>query len=114
MDPRVRAAIALFEASSGRQFTIPELARAVNLSQGRLTHLFVKDIRISPSQFFRRLKFKKSKTLLETTFLTIKEIMNEVGIADKSHFAKDFKKLYGCQPTEYRRRHAKLAGYANR
>jgi AraC-like DNA-binding protein len=45
---------------------------------------------------------QKAKELLETTCLRVKEIMNQVGIRDESHFARTFKKLYGVSPTQYR------------
>jgi len=103
MDSRVRAVIEMLQARPEHQFTIAELARAVNLSPGRLAHLFVQEIQLSPLQLSRRLRFERARSLLESSFLSIKEIMHTVGISDKSHFAKDFKRIYGVQPTKYRR-----------
>ncbi len=45
---------------------------------------------------------EEAQLLLSTTFLSIKEIMNRVGIADNSHFAHEFKKFVGLTPTIYR------------
>lgn len=42
-------------------------------------------------------------TLLVTTFLSIKEIIAQVGFKDESHFVRDFKRIYGVTPTEYRK-----------
>jgi AraC-like DNA-binding protein len=39
-------------------------------------------------------------TLLTSQFLSVKEVMNLVGIANHSHFAKDFKKAYGMSPSK--------------
>jgi AraC-like DNA-binding protein len=47
---------------------------------------------------------------LRTTFLTIKQILKQVGLGSNAHFVHDFRKLYGITPTAYRRtmgRHAK-------
>jgi len=41
--------------------------------------------------------------LLETTFLSIKETMMAVGMTDASRFVRDFKKVSGHTPTEYRK-----------
>ena len=106
MDPRVQAIIDLLRTHADQRFTIEELARSVNLSESRLTHLFVQQVGLSPSQFFRHVKFERARYLLQSSFLSIKEIINVVGFNDKSHFAKDFKRIYGFSPTEYRRRHA--------
>ena len=45
---------------------------------------------------------ERAKYLLETGFLSIKEITYSVGLSDESHFVRDFKKAYGIAPTNYR------------
>ncbi|MGH9906870.1 MAG: helix-turn-helix domain-containing protein, partial [Pyrinomonadaceae bacterium] len=40
--------------------------------------------------------------LLETSFLSVKEITHSVGLNDESHFVRDFKAVYGFPPTRYR------------
>lgn len=104
MDSRVRRAVDLLRAHPDHRFKIPELARKVNLSHWHFSHLFLQETKTSPSQFARQLKFEKAKNLLESSFLSVKEIMAAVGINDKSHFTKDFKRMYGLAPREYRRR----------
>jgi len=34
--------------------------------------------------------------------LNIKQIMSRVGIKDKSHFSREFKRAYGLTPKQYR------------
>ena len=43
-----------------------------------------------------------AKELLETTFLSVKEIVALAGFNDESHFVRNFKKLYGVTPSEHR------------
>lgn len=43
-----------------------------------------------------------AKTLLEGTFLNVKEVMFNVGFKHRGHFVKGFKKLYGLSPLQYR------------
>jgi AraC-like DNA-binding protein len=45
---------------------------------------------------------QKAERLLQTTFLSIKEVAFLSGARDVSHFARNFKKQYGLTPTEYR------------
>jgi transcriptional regulator GlxA family with amidase domain len=45
---------------------------------------------------------QKSKELLETTFLSVKEIMVAVGFADLSHFVRDYKQQFGETPSQTR------------
>jgi AraC-like DNA-binding protein len=48
-------------------------------------------------------------TLLVDTFLSVKEIIARVGFTDESHFVKNFKRIYGVTPTEYRKQNAVIA-----
>jgi AraC-like DNA-binding protein len=45
-------------------------------------------------------------TLLVNTFLSVKEIIARVGFTDESHFVRDFKRIYGVTPTQYRKQNA--------
>lgn len=57
---------------------------------------------MSPIQYLKVLRIEKAKHLLETSFLSVKEITHLVGLNDESHFVRDFKKAYGVSPTPYR------------
>ena len=50
------------------------------------------------------LRLERAKHLLDTSFLSVKEITHSVGLNDESHFVRDFKKAYGASPTLYRMR----------
>lgn len=45
---------------------------------------------------------EQAKVLLETTELTIEQIIIRFGIKDRSHFEREFKKTYSLTPTRYR------------
>jgi len=47
---------------------------------------------------------KQAKELLETSYLSVKEVMVQVGVTDESHFVRDFKRSYGYTPAKYRER----------
>ncbi len=59
---------------------------------------------MSPEQYMKLLRMMKAKELLEMTFLQVKEICAEVGINDESHFVRDFKRIFGASPMQYRAR----------
>jgi AraC-like DNA-binding protein len=50
---------------------------------------------------------EKARLLLETEFLTVKEVMNRVGMSDASYFARSFKAAYGVTPIKYKNRSRK-------
>lgn len=102
MDQRVQIVTSLIEDDLCREVSLVELARHVNLSPSRLSHLFKLEIGVSPTQYIKQLRMQRAKELLETTFLSVKEIMGRVGSNHQSHFARDFKRIYGVSPTKYK------------
>jgi transcriptional regulator GlxA family with amidase domain len=79
-----------------------ELGQLVNLSGSRLRHLFKAEMDQTPAQYLKTIRMSEAATLLRTTFLSVKEIMNRVGISNESHFVHEFKKAHGLAPSKYR------------
>jgi transcriptional regulator GlxA family with amidase domain len=105
MDPRVQVVIKLMTEDLRREFASGELARAVNVSPSRLRHLFKRETGTSITRYLKARRMAKAKEVLETTFLNVNEVMQRVGVKDKSHFSRDFKKYYGLPPLKYRNKH---------
>jgi transcriptional regulator GlxA family with amidase domain len=102
MDWRVQHVVILMQHSLHRKTSLEELARYVNLSVSRLHHLFRLEMGTSLASYLRCLRMQKCQELLEATTLSVKEIINNVGINDRSHFDRDFKKAFGLTPIQYR------------
>jgi AraC family transcriptional regulator of arabinose operon len=104
MDRRIKIIIALIERGTSTSPDMLVIARQVNLSPSRLRHLFKKETGKTPAQYLKSLRLQQAALLLSTTFLSVKEISNRVGIPNTSHFVREFKKVYGVAPTTYRNR----------
>jgi transcriptional regulator GlxA family with amidase domain len=104
MDRRIQSVITLMEARLATPQDTKSIARLINLSPSRLRHLFKKETGLTPVQYLRDLKIREAELLLRTTFLTMKEISNAVGLRSARSFVREFRKVYGCAPTEYRER----------
>ena len=102
MDQRVQKVITLMEQGFDQQLSVVALARAVNLSPWRLGHIFKSETNVAPQQYLRSLRMEQAKKLLQTTFLSVKQVMTEVGVRDESHFVRDFKSAYGMSPSRFR------------
>lgn len=102
MDQRVQRVNLLIQNNLHRNLSLGNLASSVNLSPWRLGHLFKEDMGTSPAQYLKLLRMQEAKRLLETTPLSVKEVMARVGIRDKSHFERDFKKAFGLTPAQYK------------
>ena len=88
----------------GGELSLAEFAQSVNLSVWRLCHIFKSDVGMPPIRYLRVLRMERAKHLLESSFLSVKEIAFQVGLNDESHFVRDFKATYGLSPALYRLR----------
>src|SRR5262245_15308738 len=104
MDWRVKSAIDEMLRDIDRPLAVTELARRVNLSRSRLTHLFRIPTGTSPARYLREARLDRARTLVEETSLSIKEIMARVGFNDPSHFSRDFSRRHGASPRRIRAR----------
>lgn len=102
MDLRVQRVQQMMRDNLHRELSLSECAHSVNLSVWRLCHVFRSNVGMSPIQYLKALRMERARYLLEYSFLSVKEITHCVGLNDKSHFVRDFKKAYGEPPTRYR------------
>jgi len=109
MDQRVDTAIAFMNANLNGKLTPAEIAEAVHLSQSRVRQLFKIETGTPLARYLRDLRLKQAKELLETTFLSVKEVASHVGITGISHFVREFKKTYRMTPARYAARYRRTA-----
>ena len=102
MDRRVETALQLMKGNLQKKTGLSEIAACVNLSASRLSHLFKTETGVSPAKYLKHARMERARQLLETSFLSVKQVMVAVGINDSSHFVRSFKNAYGLTPTDYR------------
>jgi len=102
-DRRIQVVVMLLETNSHKQIAIQDMARLVNLSAGRLAHLFKSEMKLSIQQYLTLLRLGKAKSQLESNFLSIKEIAASVGFSSVTRFVVSFKNLVGTTPAHYRK-----------
>ena len=107
MDQRVQAAIDFMKTNLHRKITPIEIAHSIRLSPSRLRELFKGQTGTSLARYQRELRLHRAKHLLETTFLSVKEVAASVGLTSVGHFVTDFKKAHRMTPSEYAARYRK-------
>ena len=112
MDRRIEAAVRIIQIESDKSLSIRNMAQRVNLSRWHFTRLFKAETSISPKHYVRDVRIEKARILLRESFLSVKQVANQVGFGDRSHFSRDFKNECGQSPSDFRR-HARTKSYTN-
>ena len=110
MDPRIETVIKFMEDNFGHDLALQQMAQSAHLSSSRLRHKFKNEIGTTPTQYQHSMRMQRAKELLETTFLTVKEITTLVGLCSESHLVTDFRRAYGLTPGEYRAARMRVVG----
>lgn len=63
---------------------------------------FRKELGVTPVQFIINDKLMKSKLMLASTSMSVKEIAYSLGYTDTSYFVRLFKKHHQISPLQYR------------
>ena len=103
MDKRVCLIIEAINKDLREEICLENLAHSINLSPSRLRHLFKEETGVTLRQYQAKLRMEKAKHLIETSFLSIKEVRAKIGIFDKGYFNREFKRQYGYSPSQYRK-----------
>ena len=80
-----------------------DLCKSLGVSQSTLYKLIKKNTDLSPTEFIRRMKTEKAKSLLLNTSSDVSDIAELVGIPDTNYFIRVFKKETGLSPLRYRK-----------
>lgn len=102
IDPRLRNAVLFMRSNLHKKLSLKEIAHTSGLSYSRMRHLFRSQLGIAPIKLLNQLRMNEAKKRLETTPLSVKEIMASVGVTDSSNFTHSFKKAFGVTPTQVR------------
>jgi AraC-like DNA-binding protein len=101
MDKRVKAAIELMKSNGRRRLSITDMARVVGLSPWYFTHLFKTATSKSPVKYLQEVRMQKAEMMFTKTKLSLKEVIYDVGLSDRSHFSREFKRRHGLTPKEF-------------
>ena len=86
------------------EWTVERMASEIGLSVSRFHHAFKEHFGMTPQEYIRDARLNRAREILQDphNFDSIKQIAYSVGIHDKSHFSRDFRKKFGQTPTEFR------------
>jgi len=85
-----------------RKPRLDEVAHAARVSAPHLCRLFREELDVSPLECAEMLRVERAAGLLERTDQTLAEIASELVYSSAFHFSKNFKRVYGVPPSDYR------------
>lgn len=99
-DPRIRAAIDRVETEIDRPINVDEMARAAGMSRFHFSRIFREEVGSSPYQFLIEARVRRAASLLRTGRYSVTEAALSSGFNDLGRFARSFRKIIGCSPSE--------------
>jgi len=99
----VEKALSLMQKSVRENVKIEDIAWKLGLSDEHFIRIFRDQVRMTPHQYFTRLKVEGASGLLMSTDKAVGEIAEWFGFENQFHFSRIFKKCTGMSPLEYRR-----------
>jgi AraC family transcriptional regulator len=101
---QLRPALEMIHDDLQANFSLRELASAVQLSPYHFSRSFKRVTGLSPHQYVLSQRVQLARRLLAETSLSIAEVAHQVGFYDQSHFTYHFKRLVGITPSAVRGR----------
>ncbi len=98
----IEKAINFMENNLSENIGLDEISAHVNLHPVYFNRIFSKSIGTPPIGYLKKLRLNKAKALLLTTNLKVVKIAQRCGFATSSYFIVQFRKEFGCTPSEYR------------
>lgn len=91
------------EAHADRPISTEELVSVAHMSTSTLNRYFHRCTGMSPVQYHLKKRIGKSCYLIRSTNLSVGEISEKTGFSDANYFCRQFKKVMGISPLQYRK-----------
>ncbi len=101
---KIEKVLRFVERNCFKKTTLKEAARAVYLSPKYLSRIFKERTGMGFSQYRLKIKTERAKELLSKPGYNVGQISDKLGYENIESFIRQFKKITGYTPTEFRRK----------
>lgn len=108
----IEKALSFMEKEVRKKLTVEEIAWKLGLSAEHFIRIFKEEVRMTPYQYFTRLKVEGASGLLISTNQSVGEISTWFGFENQFHFSRIFKKCTGMPPLEYRKTYLQVVDFS--
>ncbi|UFT99293.1 AraC family transcriptional regulator [Radiobacillus kanasensis] len=100
---KIKPVVDWIEGHYSENIGLADMADVMNMSSQHLTTIFRGTFGMSPYSFLIQLRIREAKKkLVSDHSVSLKEIADQVGFNDVSHFVATFRKIEGITPKKYR------------
>lgn len=102
----VQKTLTYIDANLSSDLSLNTLAQLMKISPGYLSSLFHRETGHTLAEYITGLRLKAALQMLKTTRLQVQTVAHLSGFSDPNYFSKQFKRIYGVTPLQYRREQA--------
>ena len=114
-DARLTHVIRLMEETVQEPLSMDEITQQVSVSTRHLERVFRTVFNDTPARFYKRLRVKRARTMIEETLLPMMDIAVATGFGSCTTMTKAVKSEYGVTPSKMReRKEVQLLTYGGR
>ncbi|MGC0274841.1 helix-turn-helix transcriptional regulator [Pseudactinotalea sp. Z1739] len=85
-----------------RRLSLPQVAAEACLSPEYFSRMFTEQVGVSFRQFAVTARLERGFELLSETRMSVTQVARALGYEDPFLFSRQFRKLYGCPPSQVR------------
>ncbi len=101
---RVKRMLSFMEQHYDEPVTLEQIAGSAAICVSEALRCFRRTVRQTPIRFLKDMRLLKSADILAGTDLPVHQVAEACGFQDMSYYAREFRKLKGCTPVEFRNR----------
>ena len=100
---RLKAMLSLIHSHYAQNLTISQIAAAAHISESECLRCFRSGIGLSPVAYLKKYRLQTAAELLRSSSRSVQDIASCCGFHEMGYFARSFRTLFGCTPSQYRR-----------
>lgn len=102
---RLAPAMDRISTAYNTELNLDQLAALCYMSKNTFIQHFKKQYHTTPIEYLNRLRVKIAAQLLRHTDYSVQQICGHIGYSVPSELYRNFRMIYGCSPTQYRKKH---------
>lgn len=101
---QLEKAIAYVEMNYQNNFKILDLATECHMSETHFRRIFQEKMNMTPIEYVNFVRVKKACELIDKTDISMEEVAEKVGFITPSTFNRNFRKIIGTSPYQWKKR----------